>query len=312
MERNANYALVGLISAVVFVGLVVFVVWLAGSGFSRNLTTYDIVFQGPVRGLSQGGEVHFNGIKVGDVRRIYLDPKNSSLVITEVKITSDVPVREDSLATLEPQGITGVNYIQISAGTPTKPLLRDVTPEGQVPVIHTKVDALSNFLAGGGYIMQKATDTLDRVNRVLSDQNIKSLSQTVTNLKDVTGELARRKAIIDDAEKTVQDADATVLQVRELAKSSNDLVNGDGKRAISKIADAAENIDASAKSLHGMIDNLKGPTSEFATTGLPQVTNAIISLQRATEHVDQMIQQIQNNPRGLVAKPPAKEVEVKP
>ena len=75
---------------------------------------------------------------------------------------------------------------------------------------------------------------------------------------------------------------------------------------------AATEIEASAKSLKGMVDNLKGPTTEFATTGLPQMTNAIISLQRATEHVDQMIGQIQNNPRGLVAKPPAKEIEVKP
>jgi len=312
MERNANYALVGLISAIIFVGLLVFIVWLAGSGFSRKLDTYDIIFKGPVRGLSQGAEVHFNGIKVGDVSRIYLDPRDSTLVVAEARITTDVPVRKDSVGTLEPQGITGVNYVQISAGTSGKPLLKDVTPEGQIPVIPTKVDALSNLLAGGGDIVQRAVESLDRVNRVLSDNNIKSFSQTIGNLKDATGELAKRKEIIGDAQKTVQDADTAVVQVRELAKSSNNLVNGDGKRALAKLADAATEIEASAKSLKGMVDNLKGPTTEFATTGLPQMTNAIISLQRATEHVDQMIGQIQNNPRGLVAKPPAKEIEVKP
>ena len=269
MERNANYALVGLISAIIFVGLLVFIVWLAGSGFSRKLDTYDIIFKGPVRGLSQGAEVHFNGIKVGDVSRIYLDPKDATLVVAEARITSDVPVRQDSVGTLEPQGITGVTFVQISAGTARKPLLKDVTPEGQVPLIHTKVDALSNLLAGGGDIVQRAVESLDRVNRVLSDQNIKSFGLTLANLKDFSGELA-------------------------------------------KLADAATEIEASAKSLKGMVDNLKGPTTEFATTGLPQMTNAIISLQRATEHVDQMIGQIQNNPRGLVAKPPAKEIEVKP
>jgi len=312
MERNANYALVGLISAIIFVGLVVFVVWLAGSGFSRTYDTYDIIFKGPVRGLAQGAEVHFNGIKVGDVSRIYLDPRDSTFVVAEAKITTDVPVRQDSIGTLEPQGITGVNYVQISAGSSNKPLLKQVTPEGQIPVIPTKVDALSNLLAGGGDIVQRAVESLDRVNRVLNDGNIKSFSQTITNLKDATGELAKRKAIIGDAQKTLQDADTAVLQVRDLAKSSNNLVNGDGKRALAKLADAATEIEASAKSLKGMVDNLKGPTTEFATTGLPQMTNAIISLQRATEHVDQMIGQIQNNPRGLVAKPPAKEIEVKP
>jgi phospholipid/cholesterol/gamma-HCH transport system substrate-binding protein len=312
MERNANYALVGLISAIILAGLVVFVVWLAGSGFSRSLDTYNILFKGPVRGLAQGGEVHFNGIKVGDVSRIYLYPKDTTMVVAETRITSDVPVRQDSTATLEPQGITGVNYIQISAGTPSKPLLKAVTPEGETPVIHTTADVFSNLLAGGGDVVQRAVETLDRVNRILSDDNIKSLTSTINNFRDVSAELAKRKAIIDDAQKTVQDADATLVQVKELAKSSDGLVNGDGKRALGKLADAATEIEASAKSLKEMTDNLKGPTGDFAANGLPQLTTSLASLQRATEHLDQMITQIQNNPRGLVSKAPAKEIEVKP
>ena len=312
MERNANYALVGLISAIISVGLVVFVVWLAGHGLSRSLDKYNIVFQGPVRGLSQGAEVHFNGIKVGDVKRIYLDPKNATLVIAEAEITSDVPVRADSMATLEPQGITGVNYIQISAGTPSKPLLKDIVPDGVIPVIHTKRDAFSDLLAGGGNVIQRAVESLDRVNRVLSDQNIKSLGDTMTNIQAVTAELRARKSLFADTEKAVQDADSAVLQFRELAKSSNTLVNGDGKRAIAKLADAATEIESSAKGVHNMIDNLKGPTTDFATNGLPRLSDAITSLQRATDHLDQAVGEIQNNPRGLLGKPPAKQVEVKP
>ena len=312
MERNANYALVGLISAIISVGLVVFVVWLAGHGLSRSLDKYNIVFQGPVRGLSQGAEVHFNGIKVGDVKRIYLDPKNATLVIAEAEITSDVPVRADSMATLEPQGITGVNYIQISAGTPSKPLLKDIVPDGVIPVIHTKRDALSGLLAGGGDVIQRAVEALDRVNRMLSDQNIKSLGDTMTNIQTVTAELRARKALFADAQKAVQDADLAVVQVRELAKSSNTLVNGDGKRAIGKLADAATEIEASAKGVHAMVDNLKGPTTDFATNGLPRLSDAITSLQRATDHLDQAVGEVQNNPRGLLGKPPAKQVEVKP
>ncbi|HEY2483037.1 MAG TPA: MlaD family protein [Caulobacteraceae bacterium] len=312
MERNANYALVGLISAILFAGLLVFVVWLAGNGFSRNLDIYDVLFHGPVRGLSDGGEVHFNGIKVGEVKHIFLDPRNSTMVIAKVAVTSDVPVRSDSVATLEPQGITGVNYIQISAGTPTKPLLKAVTPEGQTPTIPAKGDALSGLLAGGGDVIQRVVEALDRVNRVLNDQNIKSFGQTITNIKDVTDELRERKSIIADAQKTLVDADAAVAQVRDLAQSSNGLVNGDGKRAIAKLADAATEIESTAKSVHGMVDNLKGPTTRFATDGLPQLSSAILSLQRATEHLDEVAGEIRNDPRGLLSKPPAKQIEVKP
>src|ERR1700761_2773985 len=131
LERNANYALVGFASLVLFVGLGAFVLWLAQVRFARDYDIYDIVSDGPVRGISQGGEVHFNGIKVGEVQRIALDPANASRVIARIKVTSDVPIKTDSYATLEPQGVTGVNYVQITAGTRARPFLKDVTPRGQ-------------------------------------------------------------------------------------------------------------------------------------------------------------------------------------
>jgi phospholipid/cholesterol/gamma-HCH transport system substrate-binding protein len=76
MERNANYALVGLATTVLVLGLIFFVVWLARLQFAEDFDEYDIIFQGPVRGLNTGGEVHFNGIRVGEVSDISLDPRN--------------------------------------------------------------------------------------------------------------------------------------------------------------------------------------------------------------------------------------------
>src|SRR6185437_13533453 len=113
MERNANYALVGFASLVLFVGLAAFVLWLAQVRFARDYDLYDIVWAGPVRGIS-----------VGEITRITLDRENPSQVISRIKVTSDVPIKTDSFATLEPQGVTGVNYVQITAGTRRGPCSR--------------------------------------------------------------------------------------------------------------------------------------------------------------------------------------------
>src|SRR5580693_5659534 len=125
MERNANYALVGFASMMLFVGLIIFVVWLARVQFSREYDTYDVLFIGPVNGLSQGGEVHFNGIKVGEITDIGLDKDDPKQIVARVRVTSDVPIRADSYATSEAQGITGVSYIQITPGSANQPLLKD-------------------------------------------------------------------------------------------------------------------------------------------------------------------------------------------
>jgi phospholipid/cholesterol/gamma-HCH transport system substrate-binding protein len=312
MERNANYALVGAVTLALFMGLVVFVVWLAKLQFNQEYDLYDVLFVGPVRGLSEGGEAHFNGIKVGEVTKIALDKSDPNRVIARIRVTSDVPIKTDSYATLEPQGITGVNYVQITAGSPAKQLLKETVKGGQVPVIRSQRSALSDLLEGGGTVLTRTIEALDRVNRVLSDDNIKTFGAAIGDVQAVTAELRERKAIIADAQKALQTIDGTAQSITDLSKSTQDVVNGDGRRSIKQLADAAEEIKAAAKDARGMISKLDGPTSDFATTGLPQLSQAIVTLQSAAESLDRLVGEVEQNPRGLVGKAPAKELEVKP
>ena len=312
MERHANYALVGSGTLGLFVGLFAFIVWLAGFQFNRHYDIYDILFIGPVRGISEGGEVHFNGIKVGEVTKLQLDPINPNHVIARVRLTSGVPIRSDSLATLEPQGITGVNYIQLNAGTPGKPMLKVITPRGEVPVIHSQTSTLADLLAGGGVAMQRAIEALDRVNKLLSDENIQAITATLQDVRSVADEARERRAILADLQKTVQDADKTAQAVTELSQSSNKLVNGDAKRALAKLGDAADDLEQTSHQANDLIARLKGPAADFATNGLPQLSSTMVSLQQTAQSLDGLIKDVRQSPTGALSKAPAKEVKVKP
>jgi phospholipid/cholesterol/gamma-HCH transport system substrate-binding protein len=312
MERDANYALVGVVSLAIFVGLVAFVVWLAGFSFNRQYDEYDVIFIGPVRGLSQGGEVHFNGIKVGEVTDISLDPKDPNRVIARARLKEGVPVRVDSFATLEPQGITGVNYVQITAGTPSKPLLKSTVPKDAIPAIRSQKSALSDLLEGGGTVLQRTVQALDQVNKLLTDENVRSLSASLHNVEDLTADLKGRKKMLDDLNVTINDLDKTVLSIKQLADSSNTLVNTDGKRTLSNLADAAQELKATAQTTQGMIKKLEGPTVDFATNGLPELSAAVTSLQRSAEALNGLVNEVRASPRSLIGKAPAKEVEVQP
>ncbi|MDO9432676.1 MAG: MlaD family protein [Phenylobacterium sp.] len=312
MEKDANYALVGFSTLLLFTGLIIFVVWLARLTFAQDYDLYDIIFQGPVRGLSQGGEVHFNGIKVGEVTRIQLDGTDPNRVIARARVTSDVPIRSDSFATLEPQGITGVNYVQITAGTPSKRLLKDTVPPGEIPKLRTQRSALSDLLEGGGTVLTRTVEALDRVNRVLSDQNIKTVGAAISDAQAVTAELRERKAIIADAQKSLQSIDAAAEEIAALSKSGRDLLDNDGKRTLANLAAASDEAQGAAKDIRTMIGRLEGPTSDFATNGLPQLTSSVETLQETAESLDALIRDVQANPRGLVGKPAAQEIKVKP
>ncbi len=312
MERHANYALVGVVTLGLFIGLVAFVIWLAGFQFNKHYDIYDVSFVGPVRGISEGGEVHFNGIKVGEVTKLALDPADPNRVVARVRLTAGVPVRSDSYAVLEPQGITGVNYIQITGGSPGRPLLKAITPRGEIPVIHSQKSALTDLLEGGGTVMQRAVEALERVNKMLSDDNIASLTATLKDVRALADEARERRSILADAQKALQDVDKTANAITELSQSSNRLVNGDAKRALANLADAAQETKMAAHDTRDMIGKLQGPTTEFAATGLPQLTNAISSLQQTSRSLDGLVREIQRSPRSALSKAPAKEVKVKP
>ncbi len=312
MEKDANYALVGASSLILLLGLAIFIVWLARLQFNREYDLYDVVFQGPVRGLSVGGEVHFNGIKVGEVTKIALDRTNPARVIARVRVTSDVPIRTDSFATLEPQGITGINYIQITAGAASSPLLKEAVPHGQIPVIRSQRSTLSDLLEGGGTVLTRTIEALDRVNRVLSDQNIKNFSAAMSDAQAVTAELRERKSIIADAQKSVQDIDAAAQQLTKLTGTADQILDGDGRRTFKNAAEATEEAKQTLAKANALLAKLDGPTGDFAHDGLPEVTSTLTELHAAVQSLNRLLGELQSNPASAFGKPAGREIEVKP
>ena len=312
MERNAHYALVGLISLLLVMATIIFVFWLARFQFTKQYDIYDVDFKGPVRGLTSGGDVDFNGIKVGQVTKLSLDKADPNRVVARVRLTSDAPVRVDSLASLEPLGITGVNYIQISAGTVSKPLLKDTVPSNTIPVIRTKEGALESLLEGGGDVLTRTVEALDRVNKLLSDKNIASVSRTLDDVQSVADEIKNQKQMLADLDTTIKSLDQTSEHIQTLSDSANTLINGDAKRTLKNAADAAEQLKGAAEEAKATLGKLQGPTTDFATNGLPRISSAIVSLQTAAESLNRVINDIEQNPQGVLSKPPAKEMKVHP
>ncbi|MBC7769231.1 MAG: MCE family protein, partial [Phycisphaerales bacterium] len=116
METKANYVFIGAATIAGAVLIMLFAMWITGGELRRGYNEYDVVFDDPVRGLTEGGEVRFNGIKVGEVDALRIDPDNTNRVIARIRVSTDVPVKTDSTAQLEPIGLTGVTLIQLSPG----------------------------------------------------------------------------------------------------------------------------------------------------------------------------------------------------
>ena len=312
MERDAHYAAVGIATIALMAALAVFVIWLARLQFYNDYDVYDIVFYGPVRGLSEGGEVHFNGIRVGEVTDLNLDPEKGDQVIARIRVDAMTPVRVTSRAQLEPQGITGLNYIQITAGNPNSAILKTQYPDNVVPVIQSQPSPIAELLSGSGTVLAQTVDALNRINRVLSDDNVRSFSTSLKNIESLSTELEARKGMLEQLEQALTKANSAVAEFEALAVSSRQIVEGDGRQAVANINAAAEEARAAVASINRTATNVEGPLNEFATTGLPQLQQSIQGLEDATRSLEGLIDEVRSSPRDFISRPPTKELEVQP
>src|SRR5690349_15231345 len=171
METRASYVLIGAFTLLVFLGAFVFVLWIGKVSLDREWAYYDIVFKEAVTGLTVGGAVQYNGIQVGEVRKLSLAPDDPRQVIAHVRLNGDTPVKTDTRARLTLLGLTGVTVIQLSGGSPSAPRL---LPQGAETTARIVADesALQSLLASGQDVATSANEVLLRVGKLLSDDNM--------------------------------------------------------------------------------------------------------------------------------------------
>ncbi|NVK33106.1 MAG: MCE family protein [Rhodobacteraceae bacterium] len=188
METRANYVIIGAFITAVLIGAFSFVYWLAATAESRENVFLKIIFPAPVTGLTIGGQVLFNGIKVGDVSALDFDRNNPEVVVATVRVKPDTPLRKDTTAALNFTGLTGVAYVDLNGGTVTAdPLLNPQSD--QTPVIYAARSMFDDIVGGASEVLGSAGTTMESIDNFLK-KNGPALSRTVENVETFTGALA--------------------------------------------------------------------------------------------------------------------------
>ena len=187
METRAPYALIGSFVLAIAAGVFGFIYWLHNTGGLGERTVYRVRFENTVSGLLVGAPVLFNGIRVGEVTGLDLDPGNPRQVTATIAVVSTTPVRTDTQAGLEYQGLTGVPVVSLLGGTSA------AQPTSPSP---TEPPTLVADPAAGRSMTEAARQALRRIDSVLAD-NSDPLKNAIANLDTFTGALARNSDRVD-------------------------------------------------------------------------------------------------------------------
>jgi phospholipid/cholesterol/gamma-HCH transport system substrate-binding protein len=277
METRANYVLIGAFTIIVFALIAIFTTWFVRAQFNRAYAKYEIVFQGPVRGLIKGGEVRFNGIKVGEITKLELNPDNPEQVISSIQVDATTPVRTSSEARLEGMGLTGINLIQLTAGNTNDPLLR-YRPGRPPPRIVATPGALDDLVAAGQDIAQRANVTLARLQEVLTDENIAHLSNTIENIDVITAKLARDGGAIDNI-------NGAAISIRDKVDKLDPTINSINEASAS-VKSAAAKADTFMTSATDAADVAAYQTLPDISTAARDLRRLSVSLQRLSADIE--------------------------
>ncbi|HWG06853.1 MAG TPA: MlaD family protein [Beijerinckiaceae bacterium] len=285
METRANYALIGAFTLATIAAGFLFVLWFSGNQNPSGLKSYRIVFSSSVSGLSRGSSVLFNGLRVGEVTSVVLgdDP---SQVYAVINVDRRTPVKKDTHAQLEYQGLTGVAAVALSGGSSASPEL-EAGPSGSPPEIMAERSQYQDILASVQNLSAKADTVLDDVHKLVADNSGK-LNDTISQIDRVTATLDANR---DNLNSIISNANALTANLNTSATKLNGVLDGAqdlltqpaAKGMFTQVAEAARSIRLLADSLNKVAGPSLQKYQALASDGqktLGEINNAIRSFER--------------------------------
>jgi phospholipid/cholesterol/gamma-HCH transport system substrate-binding protein len=296
METRSNYVLVGSVTLALLIGLLVFIVWLAGLS-NQATKCFDIYFSQGVGGLNKGSSVNFQGVPVGQIEKISLLPDRPEFVWVRVEVDAETPVLQGTTAQIKGVGFTGVSEIALEGAVKGARALTQAGPQG-CPVIPASSGGLGALLNSAPELIDRIQRLTERLTELLSDRNQNSISDILENVERTTDVLAQRAPdladAIGDARIAARNAGIAAQRVGVLADSTNQLVNEQGKPAAEDLRKAVAAAQRSAENLDAMVSDARPGVQNFSKNTLPEINRLVrdlrelsTSLQGFTQRLDE-------------------------
>jgi len=326
MESKVNFAAVGAFVLVFGALLIGGVLWLASDKSYRTAyDTYLVYMSESVSGLSLDAPVRYRGVQVGAVRRIELAPGNAELVQLTLDIEHGTPVKQDTVAVLRVQGLTGIAHVELSGGSPTSPALQPGAGE-KYPVIRTGPSLMLRLDTAVTALLTNLNRSSENINALLDEENRIALQNTLNNLARLSGTLAARSGEIDrgldqaarameNTARLTAQASTELPQLNQRIQRSADAIDrmaNEGTHTMENAAQLLQRIQRSADAFDRMAGETARAGAGAASTidgvrgeALPEARQAIAELRELTASLRRFSEALERSPGMLLQGRPA-------
>lgn len=295
MDTKVNYTIVGLFVILLGVTLIVLIFWLTSLKHSEVYNTYVVYMHEEVSGLNVQSPVRYNGVKVGYVQSIKLNPKDPQQVMLILKIQEGTPITTSTIATLMSEGITGLDYIGLKALTAEAPLLR-AKPGEKYPVIPSEPSLLLKLSTALQEVTKTIGDLSSSISKVFDEKNRRAISESLTNTAKITHTIAQNSANID----AIMRSTRKLLHNSEQASKDLPAVMKQLKATLISVKAVASQLNNAGSSVVVTMRDTRAAVQNVSEQLVPSTQQLMTQLNDMAGNLQQLSVQLQHNPSILV------------
>lgn len=309
MNNKVNYTLIGFLVSLCFVLIAIFTYWLMQPSSEAEVRKYNIYFDESVLGLNVDAPVKYRGISVGKVSNLRINPANLEQVDVLITILKTTPIKEDTIAKLTAQGITGLSYINLSMGSRNAKELE--VQEGQTnPVIKTLPSFFENIEQSFDSMSSQLSTTLTQTNKLLNDKNQKEFALVLQKAASILDKLDRTldDNTINHLQNTVKNLDEITLKVNNLTPKLESFILHSTEWE-NKIANSFASIMGSYVGIKSSMDEIKRAVEsgefnikDIAGDVVPTMNNTLIDMQELIIRFDGFMETYERSPGDILFK----------
>ena len=295
MEKKINYAMVGLFVIVLATIWLAISLWLALGDFSTQYTSYHVYMDESVSGLYLDAPVKYRGVEIGKVKQIKLNPTVPDQVQLTLDIDPEVQIKEDTIAVLTVQGMTGIAFVDLTGGSLGSPLL-EAKEDQFYAVIKSGPSFFSRLDMSGTKLVANLNILAHALTEVLDEEGTQALRETLVNINNITRAFSNRQA---EMEKGIVSA-STLLENGAVASDQLGSLLSQLEATAKSIEEMAVTVSKTGENINRYVANSGAGVQQFSRQTLPELGALISELRRLADTLQGIGQNLEDDPRVLI------------
>ena len=306
MENRLSYIVIGAFVFSLLIGSVFAILWLGNYSDKGSFKYYKVATKESVSGLNDKAPVKLRDVQIGEVRSITINPNNAEEVLITIRVQDNAPIKEDTYAVLEAQGITGLSFVQLQGGSnDAKDLKTNGKPE-EYGIIDSRPSTFSRLDKTITSVSTKAEMIFERADALMSEKNLKNIETIIENSAKISESTQKTLANLEARNKEInqilQEAVRLEKSAIEAMNSIKTAVDTSGVDALNNVKEASQSVKNAMNGINAKLEKGAFDIDILVKDNFIPLQQSLLEMRVLMNETKDLVSNLKDSPSDLLFK----------